>query len=81
MVVTRRDRFLDGMRRAGRDGLCSWDMYRIALPNSRNELKPLRERGFVIDADFGIHEPGIVAHCHYRLRREPAPRQLALEVA
>lgn len=81
--LTQRDRptqeefVLALLRGAGREGLCSFEVYRHGPHafNSRNRVSELGKQGYGIR-----HEPckhGTTAHVRWTLEREPEPEQMS----
>lgn len=67
--MTRRDRVRALLRQHGE--LCSLEgFYQGRLQNGRNEIKPLRDEGWVIEDVWSTHDG--VTHKHYRVVVDPA---------
>lgn len=79
---TRRQRVKDALRMSGYR-LCALSaFYRSGeLHNGRNEIKPLRKEGWVIEDEWVTHDG--TAHKHYTVRFDPErqPRQMTLGAA
>lgn len=76
---SRRQRVKDALRQANYRLCALTAFYRSGeLHNGRNEIKPLRKEGWVIDAEWVSH--GDVRHVHYIVRVDPerTPRQMTL---
>lgn len=77
------ERVLAMLRAAGRDGLCSLDLYRSYLPNGRNRIGELEhERRFEIGREWCHHEEQTPPHVRYRLdydpERQPVQSRMAI---